>query len=137
MKKIWFILGFIVLFISVSLGQTETKHPIPIPIAKYKKINFNMYKNKTIKEFINSQPLLENYTEYLFNTSKPGCLSGLLLIYKNDVSLRIYIEKFKYVTQFNEFQEWDFNKVILERISKIELYQGNKLINGKKKYILH
>ncbi len=87
------------------------------------------------KKFINQKisvllkdPEFSSYKQHVFLEEPSSKLIGVIFVY-GDKEVVVYVGELKHVERFNRYSEWDFDKVIKEKLVRIKIYgDKNKLI---------
>lgn len=96
--------------------------------------------NDKYKKFINQEinvllkdSAFSSYKEYVYLDEPSSKLSGVIFVY-DDKEVVVYVGELKHVERFNRYNEWDFDKVIKEKLVRIKIYgDKNKLIYDSNK----
>lgn len=110
----------IIISISASCGVPLDKKTRSLDDRNIFKNNISSYIGRPIKYLILDSRYKLKYISF-GEASAPFYLDALLLVFSNDVYIRVSIDEFHFVEQKNMTKFWDINKCILEEASFIEL----------------
>ena len=119
------IIGIIILFSCYNLNaQTVTKMEQKATVENFK---FKNYLDKPLY-YLLTNDTIRKYEKCVFENKKPGVLSGIIIKMENAIEIIVYFKELKFTKGFEEDLNWDFQTVIQEKISTIEIYIGGNKI---------
>ena len=93
---------------------------------------YKSFLNQEINVLLNDSEF-SSYERYVFLDEPPSKLSGIVFKY-DDKEVAVYVGELKHVERFNRYNEWDFDKVIKEKLVRIKIFgDKNKLIYDSNK----
>lgn len=116
--RIFLLLSLIYLLnVQIVKGQD---HPINCIELKQnlKNQHIEKYVGETVQSLLDNK-CVSNYTDFVLFDKKPGSLSGAYIVIKNCITITVYVDKYRYVKQFNLKRDWNVEDFKKETISKI------------------
>lgn len=99
------------------------------PIQTYLQIDLNSYVNRSVNEFLNEIPL-GYLISPIYSEGNLRYASRLNIYYASNVSFVIRVREFTHMNPYSFDRNWDFNLFKLEKIFRIQLYEGSTCLNG-------
>jgi hypothetical protein len=122
-----------------QLYSQEISYPKDSLTQNVFKVDISSYLRKELCSFMLNDTIRRYYDSWDFmDYDKGGCLSGLyldkVLNDSQSIGIKIYMKDLKHVPQYDltMSRSWDFNKLILDKITGIKIY----LYQSKGKTIL-
>lgn len=92
--------------------------------------NFKNYIDKPLYYLLTNDSI-RKYEKWVFENKKPGVLLGLIIKLKDNIEIVITFNELEFTNRFKENLDWDFQTVIQEKITTVEIY-----LNGYKTKII-
>lgn len=126
MAKVSIILFVLLMLFNKTYCQVQYDNEDSIR-ALVNNFNYSDYIGKPIKNLLNVEPI-KRYKKYSFIDRKSFVLSGLMIGFTDEVFIDIYVADIRFQPAFNNKRNWSFRKLQKEKISKIKVYNGRKVL---------
>jgi hypothetical protein len=115
--------------------QGDTVNLFKDTVIRNKLVGLNLYlfRGKTVKELLQNDTI-KLYKQYWWTNEPPGKLRSLNLTYARGLYLSVFVDTLKYQPRFSEWNRFDFEKFLKEKVSTVELDRDFFEENVVKKY---